>query len=219
MDQGIWIVLEGPDFSGTTTQTCTLHNRIFKQHKGNLVMTTREPTMRPFGMKIRELLKNPPKDVEDMGQMYLEGFVADRLDHMQNVVLKNVAEGNIVVQDRTFISTLAYQGGIQGMDYASIVSAHKDMPRMQPDALILFDLELGELVRRRARSAGKDSDHDEVFDRSDMLAKSHAAYKKLPAVLAKHMPDLKFHVIDANGDENTVTEEIMKIIQPLLPFK
>ncbi|MFQ5474769.1 MAG: dTMP kinase [Candidatus Nanoarchaeia archaeon] len=209
---GLWIVLEGMDGSGTTTTMYELAKRIGTADKWHPLSTTCEPTMRKHGRRIREMLLAPKKDIMLTGEELMNLFVLDRYDHVNNQVVPDLRNGKIVLQDRYNLSTLAYQGVLQGMPIEQIVEMHRFLPII-PDAILLFQLELQEAERRTSDGA-----HKEAFDDLDKQRKSHEAYAQLPAIMKKHLPKYPLHVIDANRSPEEVANQCMEIVNPVLPY-
>jgi len=108
MSKGIFIVLEGADGAGTTTQGQNLVNYLREHHDLNgEVVWTREPSDGPIGAFIRTLLKSEsePWDWKEMCRL----FVADRFHHIRTEIESALKAGKIVICDRYYGSTLVYQ--------------------------------------------------------------------------------------------------------------
>ena len=116
--RGRFIVLEGIDGSGTTTQL--KYAAEWLERKGELVHTTREPTDGPLGLMLRQILRGrlvstpgavsgdaKPQPMDPAAVALL--FAADRLDHLHNEVLPHLEAGRHVICDRYVLSSLAYQ--------------------------------------------------------------------------------------------------------------
>jgi dTMP kinase len=116
--RGRFIVLEGIDGSGTTTQQRLVIEWLEK--RGELVHGTREPTDGPVGLMLRQILRgrlvsNPgaatgdtkPAPIDPSAVALL--FAADRLDHLHNEVVPQLEAGRHVICDRYVVSSLAYQ--------------------------------------------------------------------------------------------------------------
>ncbi|MEM1008222.1 MAG: dTMP kinase [Myxococcota bacterium] len=116
---GRYFVFEGLDGSGKSTQCQKLVAHF--QQQGHTVLHTREPTDSPFGTQLRSLAAQgqrlPP-------QQELELFIQDRKAHLQQCVLPALQQGQIVIQDRYFPSTLAYQGS-RGLPLQDMLDAHQ----------------------------------------------------------------------------------------------
>ena len=103
--RGQFIVLEGIDGSGTTTQAQRLAHRL--QEKGREVVFTWEPSTGPIGILLRQQLStSPPMDKHALALL----FAADRVDHVQRTILPALEAGKTVISDRYILSSLAYQG-------------------------------------------------------------------------------------------------------------
>jgi dTMP kinase len=117
--RGRFIVLEGLDGAGTTTQSRALVDHIAR--KGEKVLATHEPTDGPIGNMLRQVLRGrlvaiphagvgePKPSPMDPAAVALL-FAADRLDHLHHQVIPHLEAGHHVVCDRYLISSLAYQG-------------------------------------------------------------------------------------------------------------
>lgn len=103
---GYFIVFEGPDGSGKTTQAELLYHRLMEN--GLPAILTEEPGGTEEGRRIRDILLNPALTIGPKTELFL--FLADRADHVQKVIVPSLTEGKTVVCSRYFYSTLVYQG-------------------------------------------------------------------------------------------------------------
>jgi len=120
---GRLIVIEGLDGAGTTTQARRLVEHL--NAKGTRAHLTREPSDGPVGRLIREMLVGShaiPGATISQGTFGLL-FAADRLDHMQREVEPALAAGKLVVSDRWYHSSLAYQGTGADRDWIATLNA------------------------------------------------------------------------------------------------
>jgi len=102
--QGKFIVIDGIDGSGTTTQAQALTTAL--QAVGHKVHLTREPSQGPIGLMIRQQLSaSPGVDAKTLALL----FAADRTDHIQREILPALERGETVICDRYILSSLAYQ--------------------------------------------------------------------------------------------------------------
>lgn len=120
MNKGLLIVFEGIDGTGKSTQMSLLAR--YLREKGFAVIETREPTNGQFGQQIRALYTNRSGVSPEQE---LELFLADRREHVDNVLTPALQEGKIVLCDRYFLSTAAYQGVI-GPSSAKTISGASD---------------------------------------------------------------------------------------------
>jgi dTMP kinase len=142
----MFIVLEGIDGSGTTTQLNRLAERLRPQ--GRSVVATREPSPGPIGLLLRDLLRgthaNPDGSSLDERAMALL-FAADRRDHLTREIEPALAGGFDVVSDRYLPSSLAYQA--VAADRAWVEQLANGV--REPDLTLLLDVEIGVAARRR----------------------------------------------------------------------
>jgi len=151
--KGLLIVFEGIDGTGKTTQIVALTE--YLRGLGREVVMTREPTDGPYGKRIRQLyvdrsLCNPKEE--------MELFVNDRRQHVAEVIAPALADGKIVLSDRYYFSTVAYQGA-NGCDPDEIFAANDFAPR--PDLMILLTLDVDQSAYRIKKLRGDELDHFE----------------------------------------------------------
>ena len=163
-----FIVLEGIDGSGTTTQATLLAENL--RLRGHRVRTTFEPSSGRVGTQIRELLavRSDPVSATSLALL----FAADRIDHNQRVILPAIRAGEIVISDRYLMSSLAYQGLTQPVEWLQQINAKARLP----DLTLLLQISplvgLRRVAQRRAGSGG----NEEIFDVPEtqrQLAKSY----------------------------------------------
>lgn len=127
--QGKFIVLEGPDGSGTTTHSALLAEKLKKE--GRDVVLTAEPTKSAIGLFIRAQLK--AKSIDSPSALQLL-FCADRAAHIETVIRPALAAGKTVISDRYVISTLIY-GEALGLDPEWLLQVNT--PFLQPDVMMI----------------------------------------------------------------------------------
>ncbi len=162
---GTFIVLDGPDGAGTTTQARLLSERLEKE--GHSVVLTAEPTDGPIGEWIRELLRSGT--MTPLALQIL--FSADRARHIETVIEPALKAGKVIVSDRYWYSTIAYAEA-QGLDTTPLLELNKNF--IQPSAVIFTLPPLSVCLERMKKRAEKD-----VFEQEDMQKKVHAAYRRL----------------------------------------
>ncbi len=158
MYPGILLVLEGIDGAGKSTQVRALTS-LFTQI-GAPVVATREPTDGPHGRALRQSAAAGRLPVEEEVAL----FEQDRRAHVAEVLLPGLREGALVIVDRYYYSTAAYQG-IRGLDPQEIIARNESFaPR--PDLLVVLDLPVETaLARVRARGA------EDAFERRQDLTR------------------------------------------------
>lgn len=130
--RGAFIVIEGLDGSGKTTQAKLLVERLQKSH--NAVYTT-EPSCGKIGSFIRNRCLYEEKRLDSAVEALL--FAADRVEHVQNEVVPALNEGKLVVSDRYLYSSLAYQGSA-GVNTDWISAINK--LALKPDLAVFIDV-------------------------------------------------------------------------------
>ncbi|MBI2636359.1 dTMP kinase [Candidatus Peregrinibacteria bacterium] len=189
--RGIFIVLDGPDASGTTTHAKLLADRL--KASGRAVLLTAEPTDGPLGNEIRAALKNGKSDPMVLQHL----FTRDRAWHVDNVIEPALKNGKIVVCDRYWYSTIVYAEA-QGLDVSELKKLNRKF--IQPSCVIFtlppLDVAIGRLEKRRFR---------EMFEDAELQRKVHARY----AMFARG--DQSIHVIDTSNAVETAAGEIWKV--------
>ena len=155
---GYFIVFEGIEGCGKTTQISLLGEHLKK--KGLPVIITREPGGTAIGDEIRKILLNA-KNTDITPETELLLYTASRVQHLQQLITPALRAGTIVLCDRFFDATVAYQGYGEGIDRKLIQQMQKTyFAEIIPDLTILLDcpvaLGLGR-SRRRIKSEGIES--------------------------------------------------------------
>jgi len=202
---GKLIVFEGIDGAGKTTQIRLLQDYLVK--KGRKVVCTAEPTELPFGKQLRRALSGEdPKTPCELAAL----FTLDRISHnMQpetgiHALLEN---GNDIICDRYFYSTLAYQGSETDADW--VRGMNLNCPEIRhPNLCIFLDLSPEESM---ARINSRHEAH-EIYETPERLALIRA---KFHSVLQTFDPRT-IRIVDASGTIEEVHTEICKIIDPIL---
>jgi len=203
MTPPLFIVLEGIDGSGTTTQLGLLERHL--QGCGRQVHATREPSTGPIGRLLREILlgghRSPAGQPVDGLAMALL-FAADRRDHLAREISPALAAGADVVSDRYLLSSLAYQAQEAERDW--VAGLARDL--RVPDLTLLLDLPV-EVAAARRRAAGRP---DERYDADAVQARVAARYRELCA------GDPRAVILDAARSVAEVATEIAAAVDRLL---
>src|SRR5262249_35298250 len=194
------VVLEGIDGAGTTTQTARLAATL--RQRGREVHTTREPSDGPIGKLIREILgaRHQPVDATTMALL----FAADRADHLQREVEPALARGAVVISDRWYHSSLAYQGAGEARDWIRVLNARA----RRPDLTIFLEVPAEVGAERRAAAARP----EELYDRLELQRRIAAGYRE---VIAELGATEKIVVIDGTRDPAVVAEEVLGLVEAL----
>ena len=160
----LFIVIEGLDGAGGTTQCRLLQSWLERQ--GYTVVSTNEPTDRPVGKFIRSVLQDPHSEVGDEVLAYL--FAADRQDHLDGRVKPALSRGEVVISDRYYHSSLAYQS--LSLDFDFVAQLNGAFPA--PDITIFLSLE-PETSFARVQKRGLPIERFETLDRLRSISQSY----------------------------------------------
>ena len=149
----MFLTLEGVEGSGKSTLAANLAGRL--ERAGHVVLRTREPGGCSLGRDIRALLLDCGRTAVPRAELYL--FLADRAQHVEEVIRPALARGEWVLCDRYADSTIAYQGGGRGMDEGWLQRLNDDaVGGLWPELTFLLDLPeetgLERAMRRNAQS-------------------------------------------------------------------
>jgi dTMP kinase len=222
--EGRLISFEGLDGAGKTTQIQMLEKWL-KEHDIQYVLT-REPGGTPHGAEIRRLLLN--HDLSDtlvpLAQVFL--FQADRAQHFADVVLPALEDGKLVITDRCFDASIAYQGYGQGVDVELIkMLSLLAMEKRKPDLTILLSLKPREVHKRvgvQLLLFPSDGVHDpnnarEELNRLDIeTRKFHERVWDGFQILAK-ADTKRIKRVDASQSIEWIHQRIIALIKPFLP--
>ncbi|HSP20611.1 MAG TPA: dTMP kinase [Myxococcaceae bacterium] len=201
MSRGRFIVLEGIDGSGTTTQAARLVASL--RDAGHPVVGTREPSDGPMGLLLRQALTRRLVGVSDRVLALL--FAADRLDHLASVVEPALAAGKVVVSDRYVLSSLAYQGMRLPLAWVEALNA-----AARPADLTLFlEVDVRTASRRRQARGGP----VELFDADPVQRAVARAYGR---VVRKHARAQRVVRLDGADTPDAVAHDIFSRARALL---
>ncbi len=165
--RGLFIVLEGIDGTGKSTQSKLLAEWL--RTRGREVVTSREPTDGPWGRQIRATATSGRLSPEEE----LELFLKDRRQHVEELIRPALAAGKVVILDRYYFSTMAYQG-CRGFDPAEIRRRNEAFAP-PPDLLFILDLDVDTALSR----IGGRGDAANEFEKRDALAKCRETFLSL----------------------------------------
>ena len=191
-DQGKLIVIEGIDGTGKSTQATLLAEALRAQ--GNEVVQSHEPTDGPWGKKLRESATAGRLSIEDE----LEYFLKDRQQHVEELITPTVQRGGIVILDRYYFSSMAYQGA-RGIDPVEIRRQNEAFAPL-PDLLIILDLNVDTALERIGVRDGEANE----FEKRESLQFCRDLFLSLA--------DEPFaHVIDTQQEINAVHKVVKDI--------
>lgn len=202
MKRGILIVFEGLDGCGKSTQLARAAETL--RAAGKEVVVTREPTDGPWGRRIRAMAKNAePVSPETE----LEWFFADRREHMRDVVEPAMAAGKIVLSDRSYISTVAYQGA-RGLDPALIL-AESEAEFVRPDRVLIFEVSP---TVGLARVASRGGAQEPAFENLEFQKRVAKLFDQLDTLLGVE----GLVRIDADRTEDAIEQDVRRVIESCL---
>lgn len=205
---GFFLVLEGTDGSGTTTQAELLATRI--RASGREVHVTREPSTGPVGRFLREALTHNLKDTEGEATqlnwaVMAQLFAADRLDHLEREVFPALSRGAVVICDRYDLSSLIYQSATspEGAEAVAWLKELNSRAR-RPHFTMVLDVSPDVAASRRAQRAGA----EELYEKVDLQRRLCALYSRARDFL----PEDRLAVLQADGP----LQEVAQLIQASL---
>ncbi|MCB9653052.1 MAG: dTMP kinase [Deltaproteobacteria bacterium] len=190
---GLLVVLEGIDGSGKSTLAHALADAL-KARGFSDVVVTREPTDGPFGREIRAIAAGGRANVTKEYEYQL--FQDDRRAHVEAVVRPALERGAVVVQDRSYFSTLVYQGE-RGLDPVAM-RAESEQIAPKPDLLFIVDVPV-EVALTRIRNTRTAADD---FEREESLAR----------VRRRFLGFEEAHIVDGTRPPEEVTRVVLDTI-------
>ena len=211
--RGRLISFEGLDGAGKTTQMALLERWL--QAQGIAYVRTREPGGTPLGSEVRQLLLNRPDlSIAPLAEAFL--FQADRAQHFATLVIPALGEGKLVITDRCFDASIAYQGyardvGPELVERLSLLATHG----LVPDLTILLDLDPAQVHNRTDTTADASGTREERT-RFDAEAESfHARVQEGFRILARQHPE-RIKVVNAAQSIEAISAEIVALVRGLI---
>jgi len=201
---GKLITLEGPEGAGKSTQCAALVQWLKKA--GYDPVVTREPGGTELGGRIRRILLETDLNISAKAEMLL--YAADRAQHVDQLILPALEKGQIVICDRYFDSTMAYQGYARGLGIEFVERVNQlSVGDVVPDLTLLFDLPVEEGMGRKS-SGNLDRIEKETLE-------FHKRVREGYLKIAEQEPE-RVKIIDAVEDAETVTRKVIETIASLL---
>jgi dTMP kinase len=200
---GRFITFEGTEGGGKTTQITLLAERLRKA--GHTVRTLREPGGTPIGEEIRHTLKHSPHNQAMTPEAELLLMNASRAQLVREVIRPALAAGEVVLCDRFYDSTIAYQGYGRGLDLKQVQAViNFAVGETRPDLTLLLHVPLSVSESRRQNRQATTPERDR-FEESgrDFFQRIEKGYLALAASDAK-----RIKVIDATKSVAEVNEEV-----------
>jgi dTMP kinase len=150
---GFFIVFEGPEGAGKTTQIKRLAKRF--EEAGTSPVVTREPGGTPAADAIRAVILEPSLHINPLTEFLL--YSASRAQHVDEVIKPALEQGKTVICDRFFGASVAYQGYGRGLDLDFIYDLSKRVAQgIKPDLVLLLDIDPQRGLERIAKRGQKD---------------------------------------------------------------
>lgn len=197
---GKFIVIDGPDGCGKTTQTKLLVDLLKK--RGVAVETFREPGGTAIGEKIRQILLNP-EHIQLSTRSELMLYMAARTQLWEEKISPALKEGRCVILDRWLSSTCAYQGYAGGFGMDNVIKIAADcLERPWPDLTIILDVDPETAAKRLKRTLDRMERKGEGY---------HQKVREGFLKLAKQKKNLV--VIDGTSNIETMHKKILEVIE------
>lgn len=210
MHKARFVVIEGIDGAGTTTQTRRLFEALRTRNMS--ACETREPTDGPIGMLLRQMLKGRIVSVAGSGapgwQEMALLFAADRIEHARGEIEPSCAAGSWVFSDRYDYSSVAYQSASAGS--VAVIPWLRELNRHvpRPDLTLVIDVspEVAR-ARRLARSSAR-----EIYDDDPFQAHLAAFYRDIDS----YFPDDRIVHVDGDRDADQVFAALWQVVIALV---
>lgn len=206
--KGLFIVIEGPDGSGKTTQINLLEQ--YLKEAGYECLITREPGGTVIGEEVRELILNPEyKEMSPVTEMLL--YAASRAQLVHEVIGPALEAGRIVISDRFVDSSIVYQGIARNLGISTVAAVNAPgIGIYRPDGIFFIDLSEAEGIRRKKNQKKLDRMEQESIDFHHLVSEG---YRK---VLAERPEVIK---IDGGKDIDVIQKKIRNHVDELLKKK
>jgi dTMP kinase len=192
--KGIFLVIEGLDGSGKTTQAALLAEKLKKTHS---ILLTAEPSHGKTGSFIRECLLYENKRLPIESEALL--FAADRVEHMYSEVKPALDEGKLVICDRYIYSSLAYQGNSGlSLEWIKNINARA----LQPDICIFIDVPPEKVIER--------------LQRKKSVMETLETQCRVREVYMKYVEKGELVRVDGDKEKAQVAEELYKTVSGLI---
>ncbi len=192
--RGAFIVIEGLDGSGKTTQAKLLAKRLKRSHRA---LYTAEPSQGTIGTFIRENCLYGEKRLLTAVEALL--FAADRVEHVESEIKPALAEGRLVISDRYLYSSLAYQGSAGlNIDWINAINKYA----MKPDFAVFIDVSPETVLKR--------------LNRKKSIMENLETQRKVREIYLKSVAKGDLALIDGDKPVEVVARNLEEIVQQFL---
>jgi len=196
---GLFVVFEGADGTGKSTQVAAVSTRL--RAAGYPVVVTREPGGSAVAEKLRSLVLDPAHDIDAMTEALL--FAAARADHIAQTITPALAADKIVLSDRFVGSSIAYQSAGRGLSSQTITDINAYATGgLTPDVTVVLDLAESVAGDRRV-------DRGEAIDRMESAPDGFQDAVRASFLEQAHAAPARHVIVDAAQSAEAVTEEIL----------
>lgn len=201
MTQGLFIVFEGGDGAGKSTQVALLRDALCRE--GRQVTVTRQPGGTPLGQQIRDLVLHG-EHVTPRAEALL--FAADKAHHVETLIRPALQRGDVVISDRYTDSSVAYQGAGRALGAQEVHDLNMwAVEDLVPDLTVVVDISAAEGRRRRGDV------HDRLESEEDTF---HEAIRQHFLAMARGNPQ-RYLVVDGTQPPEQIHAEVMSRLEQL----
>lgn len=206
----MFITFEGIDGSGKTTQCQLLKDSLEK--KGYKVLVTREPGGTKTAEAIRNVLLHIHEPIEAMTEVFL--YCAARVEHLEKIILPKLDEGYIVISDRFYDSTIAYQGGGRELGLEKMIEINKIfIEKATPDITFFIDTDLSTIEKRMNK---KELDRMEKEGMSFMKKVRQGYLDLIEIEAADKRYNKRFNIVDGDLEIEDIADLVSKRVEEVL---
>ena len=203
MTHGLFIVFEGGDGAGKSTQVTLLRDALCRE--GRQVTVTRQPGGTPLGQQIRDLVLHG-EHVSPRAEALL--FAADKAHHVETLIRPALQRGDVVISDRYTDSSVAYQGAGRALGAQEVHDLNMwAVEDLVPDLTVVVDISAAEGRRRRGDV------HDRLESEEDTF---HEAIRQHFLAMARGNPQ-RYLVVDGTQPPEQIHAEVMGRLEQLGP--
>jgi len=205
---GKFITLEGIEGSGKSVQLHLLEEELKKRKVRFLI--TQQPGGTPFGKEVRQiLLQREGAQREPTAELLL--YLADRYQHLKEVIEPSLTQGLHVLCDRYHDATLAYQGHARGLGFPMVDQLAKILALRIPDLTLVLDLEVEVgLKRAKERNQKENSENWGRFEAEDL--DFHRRVREGYQLLVQREPH-RVLLVDASGTPEEVFKKLLGVLE------
>lgn len=208
---GIFVVLEGVDYTGKTTLMQNLKIDLEKKHLR--VVTTLEPGETAIGKQLRPLLLHSATDILPATELLL--FLADRYQHFNTFIHQHLQTADVVICDRYFYSSFVYQGLMKGVAWDLILDLHQQFGLLKrcPDLIFFLESDPITLVQRQKMQRSTNPD----FDRFDSQGQNVTYFQQIQNFYHQTFKRLKpyygeLKTINPSASLTTLVKDVMTVL-------